>query len=426
MHKLFLKAFFVTWLAMSVSIGFVLGVATLTSRLPSLTDLNEREAKLVLSSASELLRKHGLSAAQTFTNSLDRTSSSAELNIARVPVTVDCVEDLNDRWSRIVVSRGDCYRLSAKPADSSMANWFFPRTLPWLSALLAAVGAALWLARYLTEPVQLLKDGLRALAQGQFSVRIGQRIGQKSDEVAALAHDFDRTAARLEEFHDVQRRLFHDVSHELRSPLSRMQAAIGLLRMNPARMGAMVERLEREIARIDDLVDEILTLARLNAGVPGVLQFQTVDLVDLIMEIIENSEFESASKNISIEYAGLSSYVMTVNGELIYRAVENVVRNALKYCPERASVRVSTSSQEERFAITIEDDGPGVPEDMLEHIFRPFERAGAKTDVPTGFGLGLSITKRAIHVHGGDVEARVNAAGGLAVRLLIPVVQKRT
>lgn len=423
MHKLFRKAFVMVWLAMTGSILFMFAMTYVTRTFPVDEMTQERQVALAFVSASTLLKTSGPEATASFLQSMEQDPFRLNLRLKVVGGADGCLDRDHDIWEEFVVSGSNCYLVSAEKSRLTFVARNAPKLVPWASALLAAAIAAFWLARYLTSPVEELKIGLRALARGQFETRIGSRIDQKRDEVAALAHDFDLTAARLQAFREVQQRLFHDVSHELRSPLSRLQAAIGVIRLNPSRLEAMVERLEREIGRMDDLVGQILTLARLTASEPLALERQTVDLIDLVREIIDDSMFESAERQIGIDYAGVQSCVASVNGELIYRAVENVVRNAVKYSPPGSTVDVHGETAAGLFILTVRDEGSGIADEALESMFRPFMRGIQPTTDAVGFGLGLSITKQAFEWHGGSVKAERGDVKGLVVSLILPITR---
>ncbi|TNB46073.1 HAMP domain-containing histidine kinase [Martelella lutilitoris] len=421
MQKLFLNAFIMIWLAIACSLVGVLLVAYVSRATPYEEELLQRQSDFALTAAAGMLENSGPVAAREFIAVAGSPPLDVGLELTEAPDPNACVGSDNTGRERFIAVGATCYRLAADDLEQSLFSRLLPRSIPWVSAIIAAALAAFWLARYLTHPVQEIKIGLRALAEGRFSTRIGDRIDRKRDEIAGLAYDFDLTAERLEEFQDVQRRLFHDVSHELRSPLARLQVAISLLKKNPARMEAMADRLEREITRIDDLVEEILTLAKLNASEQLPLQRQTVDIIDLIADIIDDCRFESLTKNVTISYDGLSSSVATVNGELIYRAIENVIRNAVKYSPPSSEVAVAAIRRIDGLEIRVQDSGPGIPREHLKSIFRPFERVDTGGESQLGFGLGLSIAQRALHVHGGDIRADLNDNGGLSVVLRIPL-----
>ncbi|WP_337692723.1 histidine kinase dimerization/phospho-acceptor domain-containing protein [Agrobacterium vitis] len=196
---------------------------------------------------------------------------------------------------RNVVVGDACYRATVIAQEPGVVAETWPKLVPLASALIASAISAIWLARYLIRPVAHLRHGLSALAYGRFNVRIGDKMDGRKDEVTALAHDFDASAARLQELQEVQQRPFHDVSHELRLPLSRLQAAIGVLRQNPSKLEIMMDRMGGEIERIDGMVGEILTLARLTAG-SGSNVVQTLDLMDLLNGIIEDAALEGQAR----------------------------------------------------------------------------------------------------------------------------------
>ncbi|WP_180898275.1 sensor histidine kinase [Martelella soudanensis] len=151
------------------------------------------------------------------------------------------------------------------------------------------------------------------------------------------------------------------------------------------------------------------------------LERQTIDVIDLVADIIDDCRFESLAKTVSISYEGPSSVIATVNGELIYRAIENVIRNAVKYSPPGTRVMVAATCRSDALEIRVHDCGPGLPREHLKSIFRPFERVDTGGEGQLGFGLGLSIAQRALHVHGGDIRADRNADGGLSVALFLPL-----
>lgn len=421
MRKLFWRIFAIVWLTMAVSIALLFAIGYLFGVLPPAEELRDQRTSLALDAAARLLATNGVDTSEQFLSALAQTPSPVHLKLTAIGGPMECTVKATDRFERRVVNAGHCFQLSAEATEIGFLSRNLPKLVPWTSAMFAAALSAYWLAQYLTRPVEQLRSGLHALAQGQFDARIGGEIDRKRDEIAALANDFDVTAARLQEFQDVQRRLFHDVSHELRSPLSRLQAAIGLLNKNPSRLHAMTERLEREIGRMDDLVGEILTLARLTATEAQPLERQTLDLIDLLREIADDCAFEGASRNISLFYEGAESYVASVNGELIYRAIENVVRNAVKYSPSDTQVLIRTKREDQAFIITISDQGPGIPQEILDAIFQPFRRGNELPAGAGGFGLGLAITKHAFARHGGQVRAELPTEGGLLIRMILPV-----
>lgn len=191
---------------------------------------------------------------------------------------------------------GACFRLSSQLRHYNFIEDALPDALPWIATVIASTLSALWITRYLVGPVAKLRNGLSALAKGDFHTRIGGNFGKGQDEITALAMDFDVTAARLQELQEAQQRLFHDVSHELRSPLSRLQAVLGVLDKNPGRIDMIASRMGREVMRLDALVDEILTLARISSPEHAPPERQTIDLIDLITRIVDDACFEGQDR----------------------------------------------------------------------------------------------------------------------------------
>jgi two-component system OmpR family sensor kinase len=249
-------------------------------------------------------------------------------------------------------------------------------------------------------------------------------MGRRRDEIADLGNDFDRMAEQLQRLMAAQRRLLHDVSHELRSPLARLQAAIGLLRQDPDQLDRSLVRIEREAVRLNELVDELLTLARLDSGAIGERP-ETLDLSELVADIAEDAKFEAETSGRSLEVSAPDCAMVVGRSQLLHRALENVVRNAIQYTPPGTAVRIELKSDpvSSRAVLTIDDRGPGIPEEDLANIFRPFFRASSAPD-GKGFGLGLAIARRAIEVHQGKIEMRNVAGGGLRVTIELPLATR--
>ena len=285
-----------------------------------------------------------------------------------------------------------------------------------LGGLLGSLFCAAGLAWYIAKPIRQLRGAFNAAAEGNLDVSIGQRMGKRRDELADLGHDFDRMSSHLRALMDGQRRLLHDVSHELRSPLARLHAAIGLARQQPARMEDSLQRIEREGERMNRLVGELLTLSRLEAGVGVTLE--DVDLTELIGDLVEDARFEAAGRRVTVNCEKLPNFWVCANGELLHRAIENVLRNALLFSPVGGAVALAvTAETDNRCLIRIEDQGPGVPADELEKIFAPFFRGAGQGD---GYGLGLAIARRVLAALNGAIYAENRPEGGLRVVLELP------
>lgn len=296
-----------------------------------------------------------------------------------------------------------------------------PPRVPWLhiiSGLLASLASAAGIAWYVSRPVRRLKRAFAAASEGDLSLRIGPAMGQRRDELADLGRDFDRMSERLHSLLDAQTRLLHDVSHELRSPLARLHAAIGLARQEPARFEETMNRLEREGERMNLLVGELLTLSRLEAGVQG--KVEVLELDELIAELIDDARLEAAAHHQIVTVEECRGLRVRANPELLHRALENVVRNALKHTPDGGTIRiVSLKIGERRCRISVLDPGPGVPEDELPFIFEPFRRT--RNAVGNGHGLGLAIARRVMTSIDGTISAANLASGGFRVDLELPL-----
>jgi len=288
------------------------------------------------------------------------------------------------------------------------------------SGLIAAIFFSALLAWYFTKPIGLLRQSFAKLAEGQLQTRIGEKMGRRRDELVELGKNFDDMAGKIGHLMSAQQRLLHDVSHELRSPLARMQAAIGIAEQQPEKTHEILNRIERESQRMSDLVGELLVLSRLETGVTDNVQTE-ICLNDLLDEIISDARFEASSKEIKIHYSAIEDIFITVRSELIHRAIENILRNAIKFSPLNSEVKltVSTDSEKHRLSIVIEDNGPGVAEADLESIFKPFFR-GHLTERNDSIGLGLAIAYRAIDTHGGEIKASNRENGGLRVEVNLP------
>lgn len=293
--------------------------------------------------------------------------------------------------------------------------------VPVIAALLSSLLCAALLAWYFAKPIRHLRQAFDAAAQGRLEVRVGAKMGRRRDELADLGRDFDRMAERLNTLVDGQRRLLHDVSHELRSPLARLLAVIGLVRQQPERLDDLLGRMEREGSRINHLVGELLTLSRLEAGV--VDGNESIDMAELLAGIVDDARFEAGER--PLDYSGNAEVCVRGNGELLHRALENIVRNAIKHTPAGTpiSIHSTVDNTGQRLEIVVEDRGPGVAAEQLEAIFAPFVRGNAPMAVlndTDSHGLGLAIARRVVLACGGSIVASNRQGGGLRITLSLP------
>jgi two-component system OmpR family sensor kinase len=341
------------------------------------------------------------------------------------------------RIREVVAADGHLYTLFAVGHGSDRPGGALPphtpgqswRNMPPLKGIVATVAAsivtALLLASYVAKPIRSLRSAFDAAASGDLDRRVAAHIGARHDELADLGRDFDRMAARLKASMEGQRRLLHDVSHELRSPLARLQAAAGLIRQTPDQPETMITRIEEEIARIDRLVGELLTLSRLETGqMPPVKE--EVDMHDLVRDVVHDANFEAQSQGREVIWDDRGSATLQGRPELLHSAIENVVRNALKHAPESQIIRVETAviAEQEQYILRVLDNGHGIPEGELTDLFTPFFRGttGARTE---GYGLGLAIARRSIEANGGTIRANNRSGGGLSVEIVLPLSERR-
>jgi len=295
---------------------------------------------------------------------------------------------------------------------------------PVLAGLIASLLCAAGLAWYFAKPIRHLRRAFAKATEGDLDTRVGSAMGGRRDELADLGYDFDHMTERLQALMAGQKRLLHDVSHELRSPLARLQAAIGLARQQPARVADTLDRIEREGERMNGLIGELLTLSRLEAGVPGPVE--KVDLGEMLADIVEDGRFEGEPRQVGIDFAVSGSLFVQANPELLHRAIENIVRNALRFSPSGSSVQIEAKPEAGgKIHLQIADHGEGVPEAELEAIFTPFYR-GQNVATGDGYGLGLAIARQVISTVNGKIAAKMKSDGstGLLMDIVLPAADQ--
>ncbi|MBX7106870.1 MAG: HAMP domain-containing protein, partial [Gemmataceae bacterium] len=321
--------------------------------------------------------------------------------------------------------------------DLVLSRPFFLR----IAVVVAAAGLGCYaLARYLAAPVRKIQDAARRMAAGDLGVRLGEPLTGSHDELGQLARDFDRMAERLQALRASERQLFQDVSHELRSPLARLNVAVELAGRDAGPEASRnLARIAHEAERLNDLIGQLLTLARLEGGTVENTS-GPVDLQALVREVAADADFEAAASGRRVRVVRCDACVTAGSAALLRSALENVVRNALHHTAEGTEVEVmlaadggevvagagaggvANSPRAGGAAMLVRDHGPGVPAESLERIFQPFFRVAAANErKPDGTGLGLAITERAIRLHGGRVSAFNAEGGGLAVRIELPI-----
>jgi len=291
------------------------------------------------------------------------------------------------------------------------------RYIRYAALLLTALLVCYALARYLSSPIQKIRRATQKLAEGDLTTRVGDKVGNRRDELAVLAQDFDVMAERIESLITSQQRLSRDVSHELRSPLARMNVALEIAKQKSnGETSPVLERIEAESNRLNEMISRLLTLSRLETGSDD-FERSEIDLKTLVEQVASDADFEANAVGKSVEITDADNCHITGSDELVSSAVENVLRNAVRYTRDGTSVKVSLRSKNGNAIVSVQDHGGGVPEDELKNLFRPFYRVGEARDRNTGgTGLGLAIAEQAIKAHKGKIEAK-NLGDGLIVEI---------
>jgi signal transduction histidine kinase len=282
------------------------------------------------------------------------------------------------------------------------------------------------LAWRLTAPIRRLRTAAQRLASGDLSARVGEARGKRGDEVADLGLDLDRMAERIETLMESQRRLVRDVSHELRSPLARFNVALGLARQHcSSAADRYFDRIEQDAGRLNELIGELLSLSLMESGAEQFVR-APLALDSLVAHVARDADFEAESRGKNVVIIACEPLTVNGNGELLRRALENVVRNAVRYTGDGMVVEIALRKVQEEggghAVITVRDFGPGVPEAALDKLFLPFYRVGDARDRQSGgTGIGLAITERSVRLHRGTVTASNAAGGGLLVEIRMPV-----
>lgn len=290
----------------------------------------------------------------------------------------------------------------------------------FLAAMISGI-VCLLLARYLTRPISQLRAATRKLATGDLTQRVAPLLGKRKDELGDLANDFDVMTAQLQKMINSHKQLLRDASHELRSPLARLQVALGLARQKSQAMPLEeFDRIELEIERLNDLIGQLLSLARLDNDAEKIVLTNT-NLQPLLQRLCNDAQFEAHVSQRQVIFSGNEPVYVHANPALLHSAFENIVRNAIRYTQPGSSVEVTLTRGEDTVEVKIRDHGPGIPEDMLKQVFDPFVRVGEARDRQSGgYGLGLAIASRAILLHNGQIRAINEKDGGMSIIVNLP------
>jgi len=293
--------------------------------------------------------------------------------------------------------------------------------LQWVVALFVSGFICYLLTRYITRPILRLREAAHQLASGDLSARASTRISPRGDELGDLVRDFDAMATRIEDLVSRQRQLISDVSHELRSPLARLNVALDLARQRKGDDSAF-DQAEEDTALLNEMIGRLLTIAKLDVSARDVPMIP-VDLSELLHEVVRKANFESHPNEDRVRLTVSGNVIVMGNPELLHSAIENVVRNAIHYTDPGTQVEIllQHDAAHRSARIHIRDHGPGLPDSELTNVFRPFYRVAADRDRQSGgAGLGLAIADRVIRTHRGTITARNADPRGLLIEILLP------
>ncbi len=291
-------------------------------------------------------------------------------------------------------------------------------------ALIVSAAICFLLARYLVAPIDRLRLVTRQLAAGDLNVSVSNSLKGRQDDLGLLAADLDSMAGRLRNLLESKQQLLRDVSHELRSPLARMQLALSLARRTDSGVERHLDRIECEADRLEQLIARTLKLARLERPGEG-FERVPIDLGELLHNIVADVAIEAEAQGCTVALKSDPALQVSADEELIRSTFENVIRNAIRYSPAGSEVGIVARHAvgDTRAEVIVRDSGPGVPEKDLALIFEPFYRVGSARDrAGGGEGLGLAIAARAVALHGGAIEAGNQPRGGLTVRVELPSI----
>jgi two-component system sensor histidine kinase CpxA len=317
--------------------------------------------------------------------------------------------------------------LFLKSGMREIADALLGEGLPFtISLVLLVTLLCFGLTYHIASPIYSIQSTARRVAQGDLKARVPSSVSRRYDELAALAIDFDSMVGRLDSLIQMQKNLLSSVSHELRSPLARMSLTVALLRKRSSKdSDDLLQRLDREVARIDLLMGQLLTLSRLEAGLSSA-EREEVALAQVVEETAADCNFEAQSQGKSVTFQASESVILTnADPHALRSACENIIRNAVRYTPRGTEVQVlleiDRTGPESRVLITVRDHGPGVPEESLQAIFQAFYRIGSDAEGLSGNGLGLAIASEAIRLHHGSISASNLHTTGLEITIQVPI-----
>ncbi len=452
-HSLFLKIFLWFWATViATGIALILTFILVPRSTPSQwhTALVEsaRNPGLV---AVELAERDGIPTASAYIERMERDThlQSCLFDLSGVAIAGDYCESFKDLTTRATISRAPEFRLRYGIARIALVvkgrsgrQYIYATELPegprflfgtnrtailreWAVALLVSGFICYLLTRYITMPILSLREASQRLASGDLSTRAAAATVRRHDELGDLVLDFNAMASRIEELVSLQRQLISDVSHELRSPLARLNVALDLGRKRKGDDSAF-DHMERDLGLLNDLIERLLTVARLDTTAAPVAM-EPLDLTELVEHVVHDANFETHDQLDRIRFIAKEEILIRGNEALLHSAVENIVRNAICYGGPDGPVEITLERHPldaSSVRLTVRDYGPGVPEPELVKLFQPFYRVTDARDRQSGgTGLGLAIADRVIRIHGGTIRAENAEPHGLRIEIVLPALR---
>ncbi|HEY9321620.1 MAG TPA: HAMP domain-containing sensor histidine kinase [Achromobacter sp.] len=455
-RSLFWRAFLTFWGAMAIILvcGMLFTATVAWYRINSLDGLNPAS---LTHDARQVARNHGMKGLERWVEAMDRRYSALKIYVldardteilgrplpARTHDWLAAYRAATDRstqadylqpdpagervswWQpqRLDLPDGSQLLMLFLPFDSS--HWevlgLSPVALALLLFALAVTAPLCWaLTRHVTAPLTQLRQATHALAAGRLDAQTPPKLAGRKDELGLLARDFNAMADRLKALVDTREQLLHNIAHELRSPLARLRLAAELARRKDERQDMQLDRIERECERLDTLVGNTLRLARLGAQPEP---SDALDLAGVVSAVVDDARYEAGEHQVRILWDSPAPVPVTGDRDSLASAIENVLRNAVRFAPAHSAIRVRLLVGARDACLEIEDRGPGVPPADLESLFEPFFRTASGSKAPgSGAGLGLSIAQAAIAAHKGRISARNVSPQGLSVRMELPLL----
>jgi signal transduction histidine kinase len=445
-RRLFWKIFFPFWLAQAVLLGalYLRIQHRISSEHPWWIQPERREMPVLADYAAHVYEKQGQAGLAQLLDNLSLQNRSKfwlvdggghELSGRPVPERVlrdasaaEKSEGLHHSFEANVLaaSTGTIkghYVLIAELVPPKLSERV-PGDILWtlkLGTILSAIICFL-IAHYLSKPIERLRDATHELARGNLDIRAGENLGNRRDEIADLVRDFDTMAGELRTLIQSERNLLSGVSHELRSPIARIRLALTLARSaDDDERSEMLDRIEQDAIQLDSMLEQILTVARLESG-QHKPRFEVLSLNDVVDNVMHDANFEAAATGATIAFQGDRDILVSGDPGLLRSAIENIVRNAIFYSGEGGKIDVRLNKENSTAVIAVRDNGPGVPENTLALLFKPFYRVDDSRGTTTGgMGLGLAIVRNAALAHGGSVSAKNVVPHGLEVELRLPI-----